>query len=286
MAEGGQSTDQVAQSKKRVTVAVAALLVVAVGAGAFALTGGIDRVGDMLAGDTETQGPADVSTEPAAEPESPVVDEPAEEPSEEPTETAGETETDGDDGAVLPSSSGDAAAPPAATAPTLDQQNRMYAEQVASQEQIGNLVAGKIASFSLGSVSKSGSTASVRVTADYKSGPDVSGTMVLRDYGGTWYFSSITRDGSSAVTPSVTGDSGVLSAIMTAQQNNQDIPKAIVSGGYTTLSVDGVSAGSGTASIKISLSGGTAPRTAGTITCISKDIGGVKHWFITSFSRN
>jgi len=286
MAEGGQSTDQVAQSKKRVTVAVAALLVVAVGAGAFALTGGIDRVGDMLAGDTETQGPADVSTEPAAEPESPVVDEPAEEPSEEPTETAGETEADDDDGVVLPSSSGDAAAPPAATAPTLDQQNRMYAEQVASQEQIGNLVAGKIASFSLGSVSKSGSTASVRVTANYKSGPDISGTMVLRDYGGTWYFSSITRDGSSAVTPSVTGDSGVLSAIMTAQQDNQDIPKAIVSGGYTTLSVDGVSAGSGTASIKISLSGGTAPRTAGTITCISKDIGGVKHWFITSFSRN
>jgi len=144
----------------------------------------------------------------------------------------------------------------------------------------------KIASFSLGNVTKSGSTASVRVSANYTTGPDVSGTMVLRDYGGTWYFSSITRDGNAAVTPSVTGDSSVLAAIMTAQQKNQDIPKAIVSGGYTKLSVDGVSTGSGTASIKISLTGGTAPRTAGTITCISKDIGGVKHWFITSFARN
>jgi hypothetical protein len=73
---------------------------------------------------------------------------------------------------------------------------------------------------------------------------------------------------------------------MTAQQNNQDIPRAIVSGGHTALTVDGVSTGSGTASIKITLTGGTAPRTTGTITCISKDIGGVKHWFITSFSRN
>ena len=287
MAEQKPAKDDVAKSKTRMIGALVALVLVAAAAGAFALTGGIDMVADLIAGTSDTEEPAEQPAEqPSEEPAEEPADEPAEEPSEEPTETAGEAEADDDDGVVLPSSSGDAAAPPAATAPTLDQQNRMYAEQVASQEQIGNLGAGKTASFSLGGVSKSGSTASVRVTADYKSGPDVSGTMVLRDYGGTWYFSSITRDGHTAVTPSVAGDSGVLSAIMTAQQNNQDIPKAIVSGGHTTLSVDGVSAGSGTASIKISLTGGTAPRTAGTITCISKDIGGVKHWFITSFSRN
>lgn len=286
MAEQKPAKDDVAKSKTRVIGALVALVLVAAAAGAFALTGGIDMVADLIAGTSDAEEPAEQPAEqPSEEPAEEPADEPAEEPSEEPTETAGDVEP-ADDGTVLPSNSGDAVAPPAATAPTLDQQNRMYAEQVASQEQIGNLVAGKIASFSLGSVSKSGSTASVGVTADYKSGPDVSGTMVLRDYGGTWYFSSITRDGSSAVTPSVTGDSSVLAAIMTAQQNNQDIPTAIVSGGYTTLSVDGVSAGSGTASIKISLSGGTAPRTTGTITCISKDIGGVKHWFITSFSRN
>jgi hypothetical protein len=282
MAEEKSSADDVAKSKTRMIGALVAFVLVAVAAGAFALTGGIDMVADLIAGTPDAEEPVEqLGEQPAEEP----VEQPAEEPAEEPTETAGDVEPAGD-GTVLPSGSGDAAAPPAATAPTLDQQNRMYAEQVASQEQIGNLVAGKIASFSLGSVSKSGSTASVRVTANYKSGPDVSGTMVLRDYGGTWYFSSITRDGSSAVTPSVTGDSSVLAAIMTAQQNNQDIPKAIVSGGYTSLSVDGVSAGSGTASIKISLSGGSAPRTTGTITCISKDIGGVKHWFITSFARN
>ncbi|KUK47809.1 MAG: Uncharacterized protein XD74_1603 [Actinobacteria bacterium 66_15] len=285
MAEEKPAKDDVAKSKTRMIGAIVALLLVAVAAGAFALTGGIDMVADLIAGTPDAEEPAEQPAEGPAEPAAEPVEEPAEEPSEEPTETAGDVEP-ASDGTVLPSGSGDAAAPPAATAPTLDQQNRMYAEQVWSQEQIGNLVAGKIASFSLGSVSKSGSTASVRVTANYKSGPDISGTMVLRDYGGTWYFSSITRDGHTAVTPGVTGDSSVLAAIMTAQQNNQDIPKAIVSGGHTSLSVDGVSAGSGTASIKISLSGGTAPRTTGTITCISKDIGGVKHWFITSFARN
>jgi hypothetical protein len=61
---------------------------------------------------------------------------------------------------------------------------------------------------------------------------------------------------------------------------------AILDGGYKTVTVNGVSGGSGTASVNISLSGGTAPRAAGTITCVSKDIGGVKHWFITSFAKN
>ena len=74
--------------------------------------------------------------------------------------------------------------------------------------------------------------------------------------------------------------------IVSAQASNQDIPVGIVNGGYKTVTVNGVSGGSGTASIAISLSGGTAPRAAGTITCVSKDIGGVKHWFITSFARN
>jgi hypothetical protein len=252
MAEQKPAKDDVAKSKTRMIGALVALVLVAAAAGAFALTGGIDMVADLIAGTSDVEEPAE---------------EPAEQPAEEPAEESSE--------------------PTATTVePTLDQQNRMYAEQVASQEQIGNLVTDKIASFTLEDVTTSDSTANVRVTADYKTGPDVSGTMVLRDYGGTWYFLSITRDGHEAVTPGVKGDSGVLEAIMTAQQNNQDIPKAIVDGSYTTLTVEGVSTGSGTASIKISLSGGTAPRTAGTITCISKDIGGVKHWFITSFSRN
>jgi hypothetical protein len=256
MPEDKPVKDEVAKSKSRMIGALVALLLVAVVAGVFALTGGIDKVGDLIAGTSDAEEPAD---QPA--------DEPAEEPAEESAEETPGVTSDG-------------------VEPTIDQQNLMYAEQVWSQEQIRNLVADKIASFMLEDVTTSGSTASVRVTAAYRSGPDVSGTMVLRDFGGTWYFQSITRDGHEAITPSVKGDSGVLAAIMTAQRDNQDIPKAIVDGSYTTLSVDGVTQGSGTASIEISLAGAAVPPATGTITCISKDIGGVTHWFITSFSRD
>jgi hypothetical protein len=285
MTDSTPGTDEVARSRKSLYTALAVLVLVGALAGAFVAVGGIDIVADLIAGDADS---GDIiAPVPPAEPGESTPGEPGEstEPtgSAEPTETAQTADgTTGETGAT----SGTSATTPVAKPPTGDQQARMYAEQAASQEQIGKLVRGEISSFNLGTVSTSGSTANVRVTANYAAGGSISGTMVLRDYNGIWYFSSITRDGSSGSTPSAPGDSGVISAIITAQAANQEIPAGIISGGYKTLTVNGVSSGSGTASVRITLSGGTSPRTAGTITCVSKDIGGVKYWFITSFTKN
>ncbi|MBN2848392.1 MAG: hypothetical protein JXP72_08085 [Coriobacteriia bacterium] len=269
-------TDEVAKSKSRLFGALAILVLVGALGGTFVAVGGVDMVANLIAGDSS----ADEIVAPVpSETPATTTEEPAEEPAEEPVEAEAEEPAETDEGDTS------SAAVPVAAPPTGDQQYRMYAEQVASQEQIGRLVRGEISSLSLGAVTMSGSTASVRVTANSSSG-SVSGTMVLRDYNGVWYFSSITRDGNSGATPTPEGSSGVISAIITAQANNQAIPTGIINGGYKTLTVNGVSGGSGTASIQISLSGGSAPRTAGTITCVSKDIGGVKHWFITSFAKN
>jgi hypothetical protein len=231
-------------------IALLLLVLVAVAAGAFVFAGGIDLVTDLIAGDTVAD---DIVPIAPAEPSTPAVEEPP--------------------------------AVPVTTGPTDDQQARMYGEQVASQEQIGKLVAGDITALELGEVNTTGSSATVRVTAVQRGGGSVSGTMVLRDYDGVWYFSSITRDGNSGSTPAAAGDSGVISAIVTAQAENQEIPTGIVAGSYKKLTVGDIKRGSGTVAIEFTLSGGPAAETAGTITCIGTEIGGVEHWFITSFAR-
>ncbi len=290
MPETHTSGDEVAKSRKGMIRALAALGVVAVLAGAFLMAGGPDAVVRLLSGedDTTTTDVAPVTPADGADSE----DEAPETPSDETTEAAeatvtadAETTTEGTTGGTKAPSAVTPSPAPVATPPTGDQQSRMYWEQVASQEQIGKLVRGEISSFTLGTVNRSGSTASVPVTVSYKSGGSISGTMVLRDYSGTWYFSSITRNGHTATTPSGSGDTSVIAAIVSQQAANQDIPTGIISGGYKKVTVNSASMGSGTASLKITLSGGSAAPTSGTITCVSKTIGGVKHWFITSFSK-
>lgn len=176
---------------------------------------------------------------------------------------------------------------PAVNPPTGDQASRMYWEQVASQEQITKLVNGDVASISFGTVSNAGSTANVPITVAYKAGGSLSGTMVLRNYSGTWYFSSIARSGNSlAVTTGKAADLGIVSTIVNNQAANQSIVAGIVNGTYKKCTVSGVSGGSGTATVRMTVGGGTAPSAAGSIVAVSTTISGTKHWFITSFTKN
>ncbi|MEL7668277.1 MAG: hypothetical protein AAGU73_08785 [Actinomycetota bacterium] len=281
------SGDEVASSRKGMIRALAALAIVAVLAGGFLIAGGPDAVVRLLSGEDDTTAGDVAPVTPAegadSEDEAPEVASDETSEAAEATVTA-EAETGTTGGTKSPSSVAPSPAP-VATPPTADQQSRMYWEQVASQEQIGKLVRGEISSFTLGTANRSGSTASVPVTVSYKTGGSISGTMVLRDYSGTWYFSSITRNGHTATTPTGSGDTSVIAAIVTQQAANQDIPTGIISGAYKKVTVNSVSQGSGTATLNITLSGGTAAPMPGTITCVSKTIGGVKHWFITSFAK-
>ena len=111
--------------------------------------------------------------------------------------------------------------------------------------------------------------------------------MVLRDYDGVWYFSSVSRDGSSlSVANEEAGDMGIVSTLVSEQAANQALVSGIIDGSYKSAAIDSVSTGSGTATVHITIGGGTAPTTAGSIVCVSKVIDGEKCWFVTSFTKN
>jgi hypothetical protein len=171
--------------------------------------------------------------------------------------------------------------------PSAEAQEVMYWEQVASAQQVNDLVVNKFASFSLGQIAKNADTADIRVKATYRDGAELNGWLLLRQYNEAWYFAMITRDGNRTTTP-VAGaaDAAVAKAIAEGNAANQEIPTAILNGQYTTIVVDKVTAGSGTAMIDVTFSGGSAPAAKGQITCISKDEAGVKYWFITGFSKS
>ncbi len=272
-------TPEVHKSKRQASIALVGLLAaVAVFAAAFVAFDGAEIVADLMSGDevAETVVPPkpSVPTEDEA-----TTAEPAEEPEESAQTTETESATETDDTASAGSVT------PAVTSPTGDQLSRMFWEQVGSQEQIGKLVAGEISGFSLGTVTNNGTSASIGVSANYKAGGSLGGTMVLRNYSGVWYFSSISSAGGGTTVKSIPADTGITSTIVAQTPTNQDIPKAIIGGGYKTVTVNSVSAGSGTATVSITLSGGTSARVSGTILCTSKTIGGTKYWFITSFRR-
>ncbi len=173
-----------------------------------------------------------------------------------------------------------------ANMPSADQAESIYWEQVASQEQIGKLVTGEITAISFGSVTEATGTADVRIGVSYKSGSTISGTMRLRKYGTAWYFSSIAREGGSLAPESgADADQAVVDTLVSQQASNQEIVAGIVSGAYKKCTVDAVSEGSGTVTLKITVGGGSAPETTGSIVCVSKVIGGETRWFVTSFSK-
>ena len=282
MVDSSTHSESVTKSQRGVVTGLVLLaVVVAALAGAYFLLGG----DELLGGGTPSQETAVIPPKPAT-PGTDGIDAPSTPgtPGTPGTPATGGTGgTPGTPGTPN-NDSGDTGT--VAKPPTADQAARMYWEQVASQEQITKLVNGEISAVSIGTVTKSGSTANVRITVTYKAGGSVSGTMVLRNYSGTWYFSSIARDGNSlASRTSKPGDAGIVATIVSQQATNQAIPLGIINGGYKTITVASSSKGSGTATIGITLSGGTSAKTAGTITCVSKTINGEKMWFISSFAK-
>lgn len=279
-------TDTKASSKRLLVALVATIVVVGAFAAAYALLGGAGMIADLLGG----TGAQPVASKPAtpAKPGTPA-SKPATSPAGTTVATASAEPTSAaEQPATQPSgSTSGASTKPAVTLPTSDQAARMYWEQVASQEQIGKLVRGEVSRFSIGTVSVSGDTAIVPLSVSYTDGSSLSGRMMLRKYGNAWYFSSIARSGSPlTVTTGKAADLGVVSTIVNQQATNQDLVAGIVSGAYKSCTINGVSAGSGTATVRITLSGGSGSPVAGRITCISKVIDGTKMWFVTSFAKN
>lgn len=192
---------------------------------------------------------------------------------------AGDGDADDADGVSGP--------PPGASIPISTAQAKLYREQLQSQAQIIRLVDGEVSSIGIGTPSASASLASIPLSVSYKTSSPVSGTMTLVNTDGLWYFSSISAGGgNAAVAKPQSVDSGVVSTI-TQQQADAGcqalIEEGLVEGGFKTARVDGVSKGAGTATVNVTLQGGTLDRKSARFVLISKTDSGKKYWFLTRF---
>jgi hypothetical protein len=170
-------------------------------------------------------------------------------------------------------------------------QQRMFAEQLASQGALSGLAHGKIASLSLGKSQQGAALATVPVTATYVDGRKVSGVITFKKYGGTWYFFSLTDatpGQSGPASPPQGFDSGVVQTITTQQAlpgTQELITQGIFGGGFTTATVNGVTMGPRTSTVDVTLSGGTQPESKGRLVCISQTDGSTTYWFVASFEK-
>ncbi len=195
-----------------------------------------------------------------------------------------------------PSTSPPATSPPASTPTTpapsadlfLDDPEKLFWEQVDSQEQIGRLVRGEVASLTVGATKLDGDRASIRVQAAYVGGGELGGVLVLEKADGLWFFVSMTREGNVSLGPEGRGeaDMSVVTTIIEQQSKSQDIVTGLVDGEYETIDVLSVERGSGTATIAISLKDAKGTPTDGEIVCVTKEISGKTMWFITAFRKS
>lgn len=208
---------------------------------------------------------------------------------------------------VSPSSPGQAAVPPAkpsvaasstasatatktadasASLPAVSPQmrSRLFFEQIGSQVAIEDLANGEFTAVTIDSVSTAPDSATLRVTATHRQLPTYQGTMVFERVDGLWLFKSLARDGASQVLPTHPDvDSSVVDAVLQQHVANQAVLKDLLAGGYKTLTVTSVQKGPNTATLQITMTGGTKPARKGDVLLISKSLGGDTYWFITAF---
>lgn len=170
-------------------------------------------------------------------------------------------------------------------------QERMFAEQMQSRAALADLVGGRIKSLSLGKSLTSGDSASVPLTARYSNGSTVKGTMTLDRLNDLWYFFSLSRNGAkdSRDLPSPGSfDSAVVETITNeqAQPGTQElITSGILGGGFNVVEIDSVKMGPRTATVNVTLSGGSSPESKARLVCISKTDAGATYWFVASFEK-
>ncbi|MHB9003859.1 MAG: hypothetical protein ACYC6C_07300 [Coriobacteriia bacterium] len=285
--------EDTSKRRKRKGVLFALLLtLIALGvvAGAVVWAGGIEGVSEILG----LGGGENVAVVPGTRtPRSPD-QEPSDTPptgSTETTPSAEETVVAEAPGAVDPadtdgSSSTDGDVTSQGTFPTSAAAAAMYREQLHSQWGLTELAENKWASFSMGIPTVSTTKVVVPIGVKSRSGGTTNASMTISNSDGLWYFSSFAGIDDASQQPVRTLDPGVVATLSNQQatsSNQELIRKGIVEHGFTTCRVDGVARGSGTATVNVTLLGGSLDRRAARFVMITKDEGGKKYWFVTRF---
>jgi hypothetical protein len=160
-----------------------------------------------------------------------------------------------------------------------------FIEQVASRATITSLVDNEIASLRLGRCRRSKGTARVPVTAYFRDGRVMSGTLVLKQWNWHWYFYSIGVGGPggiSNVVPPPDISSSVMNSAWSRQHKYQTVVANIIYNRYSTVGVRSIARNWGTATINIRLSAPKRRARNAKIVCVSRDSSnGKRYWFIT-----
>lgn len=164
---------------------------------------------------------------------------------------------------------------------------QVFAEQLASQRMITELVSNRVASLYIGKSHRHGASvlhAPINVTM--RDGNRVSGWLVLRRYRYRWYFHTITAGGQAGdISPAAVPEgisSAALNYCISSQATNQWFAKGVRYGYFRQLDVVGVTNNWNTATVQFVLSGGTRGRRNARMTCVSQtSSAGKQYWFMT-----
>lgn len=166
----------------------------------------------------------------------------------------------------------------------------IYAEQLASQRAITALVDGLITSMDFGTVSVSGSTASIPLSVTYRDQSDRTGTLTLRKTDDTWYFESLLGEGATRVAPAPARvETSVVQTIADQQRTpaNQEMMRSgLIESGITRVDVVDITYGPATAYVEVRTTGsGTYDDKKAVFVLVSDDSQGTPLWFVTQLAE-
>lgn len=166
---------------------------------------------------------------------------------------------------------------------------RLWQEQLDSQEVIGRLVAGEIASLELTGVEQDGDEAAIGLVARSKDGAAMRGKMGLRRYDDVWYASWVTAERDGSAPPPSTDlpglediDVDVLNAVLAEQRKSRPVSDQMVDGSIMKLTVDSIDRGPQTATIHLSVTGGSVRKAD--LVVIEQEVGGTTYQFLARFN--
>lgn len=168
---------------------------------------------------------------------------------------------------------------------TLEAAEQMYAEQIASQSSIKELVEGRIEAFEITKRLVGVDEAELELRVIARDGVVRQGVMRVVKADGKWYFASITPAGMENVSVALPADYdvGVLNTILAEQTEHADAVSKIVDGTYRKVTVGEPLPGYRSTVLPVIFTGGNVKAQTGEVTAIERIDGAKSQWFIASF---
>jgi hypothetical protein len=164
---------------------------------------------------------------------------------------------------------------------------QMLAEQVASQKTITALINNEISSISIGRARARRGVATIPITARFRNGASLPGTLVLKQYRKRWYFYSMTAGsvagGIGGVSIPAGLSTGIMRTAVAQQTTNQSFALGLVYRRFRVITIQSVKRNWNTATVRVRLSGGSSRARNAQIACLRKDAAdGKPYWFLAA----